>query len=120
MSENEKKAIEYLTKFTEYTRKNSKKQHRFDIQYAKDLEKRVEMFETALNLIQKQQAEIEKKNILYHKTMSELVKADKTKRELAEMVFNSRNLTYVDDKQYEEEITEIIEYAEGQANGKAM
>ncbi len=52
--------------------------------------------------------------------LSELDKKDKIIEELAGMVFDSRKLTYVDEEQYKERKKEIIEYAEGQATGRAM
>lgn len=51
---------------------------------------------------------------------AELDKKDKIIEELAGMVFDSRKLTYVDEEQYKERKKEIIEYAEGQATGRAM
>lgn len=65
MTEEEKKAIEYFTNFTEYTKNRAIEEYNYEnknIKYAQDLEKRAKIFKTALNLIQKQQAEIEKKD----------------------------------------------------------
>lgn len=65
MSEEEKKAIEYFMNFTRYTKDRALEEYKCqnkNIKYAQDLEKRTNMFEIILNLIQKQQIQINKKD----------------------------------------------------------
>lgn len=45
-------AIKYFINFTKYNRELAKKERKYDKQYAKDLEKRVEKFTTILNYIE--------------------------------------------------------------------
>ena len=116
-------------------------------------DKDVKFLETVLNLIQTQQAEIEKYKYLYQKALDNTIKSDrelfnkkaelekkdkqieqyqnmlatndmlhvlecekkdKVIDKLATLVFMSRNLTYVDEKQFNARKREIIEQAEKQ------
>lgn len=75
MTKEQEEAIEYFKKFTIYTKNRAIEEIRSDcgnMQYAKDLEKRAKLFETVLNLIQEQQAEIEKKDKMIDEMAEEL------------------------------------------------
>lgn len=87
--------------------------------------------QTVLNLLEKKdkeiqfQKEINKTEQNRHKQTEkslkgQLQKKDKIIDELSTMVFDSRNLTFVDYKQFKDRKKEIIKYAEEQATGKAM
>lgn len=79
-----------------------------------------EAIETILNLLEKKDIDIIETKEANRQLSVELKKKDKIIDELSTMVFDSRNLTFVDDKQFKDRKKEIIKYAEEQATGKAM
>ncbi len=95
---NEKEAIEKLRDFIELLRFEPEDNPKAFLELNSDFQRKQALaIETVLNLLEKK---------------------DKIIDELSTMVFDSRNLTFVDDKQFKGIKKEIIKYAEEQATGK--
>lgn len=107
MTDEEKKAIEYFKENINYFQEQIKFIETVDCDYYDEeyelYKNRVKQFNTVLNLIQKQQAEIEKK--------------DKIIDLMSESIFDYEHITYVDNEQFKKCKLKIIKKFEKKVEG---